>query len=1587
MAVLLPGAPDLDTYWRNLIGGVDAITEVPPGRWDPAFYDPASAAGPARADQIYCRRGGFVDDLAYADPLRFGIPPRDLASIEPDQLIALQVASAAIEDAGGADRLGDPGKGGVVLGRGGYIGAGMARLDQRLRTARQLVDTLGTLLPTLGQEDLDQIRAAFTEQLGPEAPAAAMGVVPNLVASRIAARLGFGGPAFTVDAACASSLVAVDSAVAELASGRCDTVLAGGVHHCHDITLWSVFSQLRALSRTQRIRPFDRRADGILIGEGTGVVVLRRLADAYRDGNRVYAVIRGAGVSSDGRGGSLVHPDPAGQAVAIERAWRSAGLDPREPGSVGMIEAHGTGTPAGDEAELTTLAQVFGSGAGSGAGPSSGDTRAAALGSVKAMIGHTMAAAGVAGLVKAALALHHKVLLPAVNCDEPHPAIAATRFRPLPAPVPWEASGPRRAGVNAFGFGGTNAHILLEEAAATGSPHATPPVPGVPVAAAAAAVPGAPAPAEPTVDQAHAPRLTVAEPELVLRLAAATPDELGALLEVDDAALRTAAAGSPAPAAVGARLGLVNPTGRRLAAARHAVGGIRLGAWRAWRGRGEVWASAEPLLAGPVPGRIAFVFPGLEAEFSPQLDDVGRHFGFCLPAKLSAADLGSHGTSVLLVSRVLDRTLRRMRIEPDALAGHSIGEWSAMFAAGMFDEDEVDASVFAADPYGGDVPDLDYASLACSSDQARLFLADQPDIVLSHDNAPQSTVVCGPPGAIADLAARLRRENVVVQIMPFRSGFHTPMLRPHLPALRARTDRLRLRRPARVELWSATTASRYPSGLAAIRELFVRHLVEPVLFRQTVEAMYAAGVRVFIQVGPGRLGGLVDGVLEGAPHLTIAANSAHRDGLGQLRRLAVALWAENGDPDFAVLDGPRAQPASSAAEPAGPDGAGTGSRPNRLVRLDLSAGTVAIDPARLPRIAPAGVGWARPGLSQGDDATPVPRPLAGQPAGRAAAPGHPLAGHPLVAWAERNPVAGELMALLTETADTAAAVLTRAGEADTARGPVGGLREDPTGPGWTATLRVSTATMPYLLDHALTPQPPDWPDLADRRPVVAATTTVQLMADLAREASGRIPVGVYDVRLESWLPAEPATDVAVLVRPEGRDRFRITFVGFATALVRVADSYPAGRPPRWPVDLDTEQPPILTGREFYRERWMFHGPAFQGVTAFLGHGPSHVRGVLRTSGAPGALLDAAGQLLGYWLRSRENDRFVMFPVRIGMTEFFGPEPPPGAAVTCHAWVEKFDSEWAEAHLQLVDGHQVWAVVHGWVDRRFDLPAELDEAFRWPQRHPFSRVVADGWVLATERWSDLAVREMVLSRYVGAAERAEYETTPPAARREWLLRRIAIKDAVRTQLWGPRSPEIFPVQIRVADPFGQCHVSPGAAPQVAVSGVRGFVLPPVALSVASTPDVAVACARLVTGPGLPRPPAQVSLVVEPAGLDAGPAGPEPPVSADPGGPWWHRRLAAARQAVARASGADASRTRIAGASRLASDPRVLTVSVTVPAAGELAVAAQHTVICAEAAICRPGGAGAGDGGRRIVAWTTNEPEISDETPTTLMGVHG
>ncbi|WP_369190644.1 beta-ketoacyl synthase N-terminal-like domain-containing protein [Streptomyces sp. R08] len=1395
MSVLLPGAADLDAYWRNLLGGTDAISEVPEGRWDADYYRPDSASGPAVADQVYCRRGGFVDELAEVEVTRFGIMPNSVPGTEPDQLIALHVAAAALADAGGESRLPDRQRVGVVLGRGGYLTPGLVRLDQRVRTAGQLVHTLGELLPDLDPGQLDRIRTAFTESLGPDSPESVIGLVPNLAASRVANRLDLRGPAYTVDAACASSLIAVDQAVTELTSGRCDLMLAGGVHHCHDITLWSVFSQLRALSPSQRIRPFHRDADGILIGEGTGVVVLKRLADAERDGDRIYAVIRGTGVSSDGRAASLVNPDSNGQTHAVRQAWRAAGLDPALPGSIGLLEAHGTATPAGDAAELATLAEVFGD---------TGTTHGrAVIGSVKSMIGHTMPAAGVAGLVKAALAVHHGVLLPTLHCDDPHPALAATRFRPLEQAAPWETSPGhpvRRAAVNAFGFGGINAHVVLEEA------------PGARASRSTASV--ADAPERPNT---RARTASVEEPERVLTLAADSPEALAALLDTDDSTLLSA---PNTPATEGrSRLGIVAPDAKRLALARRAVA-----KGRAWQGRSDVWFTPSPLI-GPGAGKLAFVFPGLEGDFTPRVEDVAAHFGLrenrsATPAQVG--DVGRHGFDVVGVGRLLDAALRKMGVVPDAVAGHSVGEWTAMTAAGVYAPDEVSDFMEAFDPDSVTVPGLAFGAIGAPAERVLSALAaDWPDagIVLSHDNAPGQSMVCGPDQAVDAFVRSFRAQGVLSQVLPFQSGFHTPMLKPYLAPIEEATNRFRLHPPT-VPLWSGTTAAPYPTEESAVRALFIRHLLEPVRFRQLVEAMYAAGHRAFVQVGTGQLGSLIDATLSGRDHLVVAANSPHRSGLAQLRRVATALWSAGGTTDPVTLAPQKPAPR----------------RERPRMRLDMDGALVSLDAPTLVKL-------------RAELRTPA---AANTPALATLSP--------LDALTDRFPAAAELHALMRDTADTAAQLIGAGSRRTAMTAPAPRIAAAPPAPPreWQTTVHVSPESMPYLMDHCFFPQRPNWPDVADRWPVVPATTIVQHIIELAeRAAPGMRAVAVHDARFDRWLTATPSIDVPVRVVAEAPDRLAVSFGPHARGVVELAPAHAPSPAPHPRPDPTTERVPDHTAAHLYDERWMFHGPAFQGVTELTAIGDRHVRGIITTPPAPGALLDNVGQILGYWIMATRTERTVVFPVGMREMRFYGPHPRPGTEVECLVRITSLTDTVLEADVQLTVDGAVWAELTGWQDRRFDNDPQTKPVERFPERNTLSEARPGGRTLLNERWPDLASRDLIMRNSLSSVERSEYAEHPPRGRRQWLLGRIAVKDAVRQWLWGQGAGPVFPAEIRV-------HNDESGRPYV--TGLHGRTLPPLDVSLAHRAEAAVAIVRPhVPGPGpgidieevVDRPPATLT----------------------------------------------------------------------------------------------------------------------------------
>ena len=1398
MAAVFPGASSLDELWGNILHGVDATGPVPADRIDPVYFDRAAPG----VDRFACRRGGFVDTQPVLDPVALGVMPATVDYTEPDQLLSLALAARAVADAGGEALAAYRDHTGVIVGRGGYLTPGLARLDQRVRVAEQLVHALRSMFDGLTDAELAAMKSAFVEELGGDRPDAAIDLVPNLAASRVANRLDLHGPAYTVDAACASALVAVDQGMAELRSRRCDVVLAGAVHLCHDVTLWSVFTQLGALSRNEEVRPFDRRADGMLIGEGGGMLVLRRTEDAERDGTRIYAVVTGTGVASDGRSASLMRPSVDGQVKCLERAWQMAGTD---PASLGLVEGHGTATPAGDAAELETLHRFFGAHV---------RDRRVGLGSVKSMIGHAMPAAGAAALIKAALAVHHGILPPTIHCEEAHDALSGSPFVLQREAEPWDEGGrPRVAGVDAFGFGGINAHVVLESPdASSRSRRSRPMVQGRPLPGAhVRPLPGA---QDRPGDRDRTGALASLEP--ILLIEAPTPSDLALGLEraaaneaaldrhahVDEAASTT----RPGPA----RLALVNPTAERLALASKVVE-----RGRAWRGRSDLWFSPHGLACQG--GRVGFLFPGVEPSFEPRLDDVAAYFGLSMPALVGSdaarSDLEGLGRSLVAAGRLLHAVAVEVGLRPDVVAGQSIGEWSGMIATDMIPAAEVDGFIQSIRPGSLNVPGVEFVALGTSIDVVGGLVEGLDGLEISHDNCPHQTIVCGPSTLIASLVDRARRAKVIVQELPFRSGFHTSMFAGYLEPFREALDRLPLQRPV-VPLWSATTCAPYPEEATAVRHLALSHLVERVRFRELTLALRDSGVRLFVQVGVGSLPGLVEDTLSGDDVLAISLNVPRRSGMAQLRRSVAACWVEGID-DLA-LDRLEMRPVGADVYGmVGMRAGAFGPTPGSANATPGSAGTPAAPPP-MPVAVPE-----RSRLRTLPVATPLVTPRALEWLGSSAAgssgglvtrrpPGVPSFGGGSPGAVER-----ELVALQEEITASGVAVAAALVSSPSRRA------EPVAPPGGSAgaiarTLVLSTGELPELGDHCFYRQPPDWPIMADRFPVVPMTAIIEMIMATAKEVlAGWVPVEVRDVRALRWLTVEPPTTVTIrgVEQPSGDDRrrVRVTLEGYARATVVMARTFPTAPAPHMP-ELADGKPSLVAAERLYEDRWMFHGPAYQGVSEIRCMSEAGIDGVLRAGRAPGMLLDNAGQLMGLWVMLwHEQDRLAL-PTSIDQVELFGPTPHHGEKLRAAVRVTGTDDSAVRADMELVSDGQVWCRIRGWEDRRFDSDDVVWPVLIWPEHNGLAEPGAGGWLLAEEHWRSSASRELMMRRYLSQDEQVRYASLHPRAQRLYLLGRIAAKDAARRWLWDRGAGPIWPLEVTVSnDPSGRPIIhAPGDA---------------------------------------------------------------------------------------------------------------------------------------------------------------------------------
>ncbi|WP_041540297.1 type I polyketide synthase [Catenulispora acidiphila] len=874
MACVFPGSPDLAAFWATVLDGADRITEVPAERWDPdIFFDP-DAVGSAAGRGTPSKWGGFLPPIPF-DPLRYGIPPNALSSIEPTQLLALEVARRALVDAG-YDRPGvDHDRTSVVFG---------AEAGSDLSNAGVLRTTLPTYLGTL-PADLDDQLPRLTED-------SFTGVLANVIAGRVANRLDLGGANFTVDAACASSLAAVDIACKELTLGTSDLVLCGGVDLHNGINDFLLFSSVHALSPTGRSRAFDADADGIALGEGAACVVLKRLADAERDGDRVYAVVKGVGSASDGRALGLTAPRPEGQRRALERSYRSAHVSPAR---VGLVEAHGTGTVVGDRTELSTLTKLF---TEAGAEPGG-----CALGSVKSQIGHTKCAAGLAGLVKTTLAVHTGVRPPTVNITRPNPAWTAAEspFTFHAAASPWALPpGERIAGVSAFGFGGTNFHVVLSGHERAVDPRHT----------------RSEWPAELFVfrgadrDAAHRAIKT-----LMSRTAADASRTPWRLRDLALAAARAADARTDRAwvAIVASDLDdLATFADRALAGEHDPAEGLHQPPDTVYFGSG----AAEP-------GGTAFLFPGQGSQRPGMLADLfvafpelqhylrlgGEYADVLNPprafddATAVNQDLRIRDTRVAqpvlgIGGLAVDHLLRKLGIKPDAVGGHSYGELVALASAGALDPATLlDASrgraqaILAA---AGDDPGAMAAVAAGSEEIAALLeqhgLADR--VVPANQNSPKQVVISGPTAAVDEAVSHLRAAGVGAKRIPVACAFHSPVVAAAGDSFGQLLAHMPVRAPE-TPVYANRTAAPYGPTADEVRAELSAQIGSPVRFVEQVEAMYSAGIRVFVEAGPGRvLTRLVDAILKDRPHVAVACEEQPGAGvrglLTAVARLAVS---------------------------------------------------------------------------------------------------------------------------------------------------------------------------------------------------------------------------------------------------------------------------------------------------------------------------------------------------------------------------------------------------------------------------------------------------------------------------------------------------------------------------------------------------------------------------------------------------------------------------------------------------------------------------------------------------------------------------
>lgn len=861
MGCLFPKAPSLADYWQNIRDGVDCITSIPATHWRPEEYFDADPKSP---DHTYAKRGGFLSPYHF-NPMEWGIAPNSIEATDTSQLLGMVAAHMALTDAGyGPGRDFDRSRVNCIMGITGALelviplGARLGHPIWKKALRDAGVDE------TVAKDVVDRISSSYVGWQEASFP----GLLGNVVAGRIANRLDLGGTNCVVDAACASSLSAIHMAMLELQTGRCDMAITGGADTFNDIFMFMCFSKTPALSPTGNARPLSQDADGTILGEGIGTVILKRYADARRDGDRVYAVITGMGTSSDGKGQAIYAPSSAGQTFALNRAYAEAAVTPRD---IQMVEAHGTGTKVGDAVEIKALTDVY---------RAAGTDRWCTVGSVKSQIGHAKAAAGIAGVIKTAMSLYQKTLPPTIKISQPVKDLEASPFLLSTKARPWivDESTRRRAAVSAFGFGGSNYHCVLEEAD------------------------------HPKTYSIGGGRTQIFSYSAHDRngLTTALQNDLKSLTgdwqQLRLVAKKRRAAFNRKDAH---RLSFVVTRDQELTATLLIEKCLQNLVTNAAR---ENWQTPDGIIYDSRIDvvKVAGLFPGQGAQYPGMLQDLAcdapefqesltvanrinkstasgdlsdvvfpptaftdverqKHIDLLTATQHAQPAIGAVSVGALKI-------MTRFGLGLDVSLGHSFGELPALFAAGVISEEDLHVLAAARGRCMGELTGDRGSMLAVQAERSivnELVKTVGDGIVIANENTPKQWVLSGTTEAINRATAVCQNQKIAFKSLNVAAAFHSTLVADASSEFAKELGKVDWH-PAKCQVLANVTADIYPADVKSGKKLLAKQIGSPVKFMDAVQKAYELGARVYVEIGPDRrLAGLTSQILDQKNDVTI----------------------------------------------------------------------------------------------------------------------------------------------------------------------------------------------------------------------------------------------------------------------------------------------------------------------------------------------------------------------------------------------------------------------------------------------------------------------------------------------------------------------------------------------------------------------------------------------------------------------------------------------------------------------------------------------------------------------------------------------